>query len=134
MLHVLDHTPFAHMLACMHALSISRVLDLLACTYVQLSIIKNESSPILQAKYQPANTMHSQCQAKRNRRSSSMVAHPTCSLTSHTSIYNSIRLRAWLSLWLFAIITISIWLIYVICNYLTTHSEPDLWYIIYTIK
>ena len=41
----------------MHVLSISRVLDLLACMYVQLSIVENESSSILQANCQPANNI-----------------------------------------------------------------------------
>ena len=57
-----DHTPFAQ--ACMlmivniHAFLISCVFDLLACMYVQLSIVKNEFSSILQAhaNCQPANT------------------------------------------------------------------------------
>ena len=39
----------------MHALSMSRVLDLLVCMYEQLSIVENESSSILQANCQPAN-------------------------------------------------------------------------------
>ena len=40
----------------MHTLSISHMLDLLACMYVQLSIVENESSSNLQASCQPANT------------------------------------------------------------------------------
>ena len=43
-------------IANMHALSISHVFDILACMYVQLSIVKNESSSILQANCRPANT------------------------------------------------------------------------------
>ena len=46
-----DHTPFAqaHMLAIanMHAFSISCVFNLLACMYLQQSIVENEISSIL---------------------------------------------------------------------------------------
>ena len=40
----------------MKAFSISCVFNLLICMYVQLSIVENESSSIVQANYQPANT------------------------------------------------------------------------------
>ena len=40
----------------MYAFLISRVFDLLACMYVQLSVVENVFSSILQANCQPANT------------------------------------------------------------------------------
>ena len=43
-------------IANMHALSISRVFDILTYMYIQLSIVENESSSILQANCRPANT------------------------------------------------------------------------------
>ena len=56
-----DHTPFARVLTCdrKHArvIDISRMFDLLEYMYVQLSIVENESSLILQASCQPANTI-----------------------------------------------------------------------------
>ena len=62
-----DHTPFAQArvlaIANIHAFLISCVFDLLACMYmyVQLSIVKNKFSLILQAhaNCQPANTQPS---------------------------------------------------------------------------
>ena len=80
-----DHTPFAQahvlVIANMHA------FDLLSCKYIQLSIIKNESS-IFQA-----NCQHP---AKRNCRLNSMVFYP-----SHMQFF----------VWQFAIIRIAIWLV-----------------------
>ena len=85
-----DHTPFAQarmlersrLQTCTH--SRSRVFDLLSCMYVQRSIVKNESSSILQANCRPANHP-----AKCNwleQYGILLIAHPTFSLTSHTSI------------------------------------------------
>ena len=80
-----DHNPFTqtHMLAhdCKHV----RVIDLLACMYVQLSIVENESFLIL-SNYQPANTIAKPSTTVAQAVWYSINSHPTCSLTSHTSI------------------------------------------------
>ena len=51
-----DHTPFAQVCVLARDRKHACVIDLLACMYVQLLIIENESSSVLQANCQPANT------------------------------------------------------------------------------
>ena len=118
------------------ALSISRVLNLLACLYVQLSIVEDEYSSILQANCQPANTIANvkpSITVARAVYSILLIAHPTCSLTSHTSIAKiegvafsfghsqSLEWQSGLYVYTCSYSTIR--------NRLTTHSKPDLQYI-----
>ena len=119
-----DHTPFVRM----RALSISHMLNLLACMYVQLSIVKNESS-ILQANCQPANTiaiakpLPSQAQLSLEQYG---IAHPTCSLTGHTSVAKIEGVA--FSFGYSQSLESQSGLYSTIRNCLTTHSKPDLPY------
>ena len=130
-----DHTPLAQarMLARdrnfnMHVLSISCMFDLLACMYVQLSIVENESSSILQANCQPANTIANTKPSATVARAVwySIIAHPTCSLTSHTSIAKIEGVA--FSFGYSQSLESQSGLYSTIRNRLTTHSKPDLRY------
>ena len=108
----------------MHPLSTSRVLDLLACMYVQ-----HESSSILQANCQPANTIANTKPSATVARAVwySIIAHPTCSLTSHTSIAKIEGVA--FSFGYSQSLESQSGLYSTIRNRLTTHSKPDLRYI-----
>ena len=102
-------------IANMHAFSISRMFDLLACMSVQLLIVEIEPL-ILQTNYQPANTQPSATVAPVARYSINSPPHTSTanidgvafsfgnsqSLELQTGLYSTIR------------------------NRLTTHSKPNL--------
>ena len=113
-------------IAYMHMLSISHVLDLLACMYVQLSIVKNESSSILQANCQLANTIiNAKPSATIAQAVWHSITHPTSSLISHTSIAKIEGVA--FSLGHLQSLESQSGLYNTICNHLTTHSKHNLW-------
>ena len=111
-----------------HALSISRMLDLLACIYIQLSIVEESSSSIFQVNFQPANTI---ANAIANAKPSATVAqavlwysinspphmqphkpHPIAKIEGVAFLFSHSQSGLYST----------------ICNRLTMHSKPDLRY------